>query len=46
MLLLEGILSSKMDPAENKLIRLVVIKENVAEGFKQNPPVPHPLRAL
>ncbi len=35
-----------MDPAETRLIQLVFIKEKGAEGFKKNPPAPHPPRAL
>jgi hypothetical protein len=40
------VLSSKMDPAEIRLIREVFIKERGAEGFYKNLPAPYPLRAL
>jgi hypothetical protein len=40
------VLSSKMDPAEIRLIQYVFIKERGTEGFYKNTPAPHPLRVL
>jgi hypothetical protein len=46
LLLKLKVLSSEMDPAEIRFIPKVVIKEKGAEVFRQNLPVPHPVRAL
>ncbi len=35
-----------MDPAEIRVIRLVVIKESGGEVYWENPPVPHVVKAF